>query len=376
MNKKGFKTEADMTGDQLRAINEEAAAYVKNLANFEQVGDLGRGLGALYMFIRPAATGAVRAIEAVAPAFILDVDKYINQMPNSGIFTHTTDEEGKKTYADPEAIKNFKKTFKERQRNARVMLTSLTTLGYLSYVMAMMMSDDDELGRNTVATDNMQQWTRYARFHIPKSITDMVGIKEPVIFQMPWGFGPSAFAAAGAQMAAVIHGADHSLKDALSNIFLQIALDSFMPIPVSRMPPTEMPLEFMLDSIAPSIARPALEFALNKNGLGQDIYNDRSRRMGDAYTAGDKIPEMYKDVSQFVADTTLGKMDISPNSLYFLANSYMDGPFRILEGITGIHSVGVGQKGFNPKTDLPLMGSFFGARANVVSREFTIVQHD
>ncbi|NBX51362.1 hypothetical protein EBT25_15910 [bacterium] len=80
MNKKGFKTEADMTEDQLRAINEEAAGYIKNLANFEQVGDLGRGLGALYMFIRPAATGAVRAIEAVSPAFILNVNKYIDSM--------------------------------------------------------------------------------------------------------------------------------------------------------------------------------------------------------------------------------------------------------------------------------------------------------
>jgi Large polyvalent protein associated domain 38 len=374
MKKKGFKSELDMSADQVKALNEEAAAYVKNLANFEQVGEIGRGLGALYMFIRPAATGAVRAIEAVSPAFILNVNKYIDSMPNSGIFTHTTDKDGTKTYADPEAIANFKKELKVRQRNARVTLTSLTTLGYLAYVMAMMMSDDDDLGRNAVATDNMQQWTRFARFHIPKSITEMMGIKEPVIFQMPWGFGPGAFAAAGSQMAAVIHGANHSLKDALSNIFLQIALDSFMPIPVSRMPASEMPLEFMLDSIAPSVARPLLEFALNKNGLGQDIYNDRSRRMGDAYTAGDKIPEMYKDTAQFIADWSVGKWDVSPNTLYFLANSYMDGPFRVLEGITGIHAVGAGQKSFNPKTDLPLMGSFFGARSNVDSREFTIVE--
>ena len=374
MKKKGFKSELDMNEDQIKAVNQEAAAYIKNLANFEQVGQIGRGLGALYMFIRPAATGAVRAIEAVAPAFILNVNKYIDSMPNSGIFAHTTEKDGTKKYADPEAIANYKKELKVRQRNARVTLTSLTTLGYLSYVMAMMMSDDDDLGRNAVATDNMQQWTRFARFHIPKSITEMMGIKEPVILQMPWGFGPGAFAAAGAQMAAVVHGASHSMKDALANIFLQIALDSFMPIPVSRMPASEMPLEFMLDSIAPSIARPLLEFALNKNGLGQDIYNDRSRRMGDAYTAGDKIPQMYKDVAESIADWSVGKIDISPNSLYFLANSYMDGPFRVLEGITGLHAVGTGQKGFNPKTDLPLMGSFFGARSNVDSREFTIVE--
>ena len=375
MDKKGIKSETSMTEEQRTAINQEAAAYVKNLANFEQVGEMGKGLGAMYMFIRPAATGAVRAIEAVTPAFVRNIDKYIMGMPNSGIFSYETQEDGTRKYTNPQAIEEFKKTFKKQQRNARVMLSSLVSLGYLSYVMAAMMSDDDELGRNAVATDNMQQWTRYARFHIPKSITEMMGIKEPVIFQMPWGFGPGAFAAAGAQMAAVVHGAaNFSLSDALANIFLQIALDSFMPIPISRMPPTEMPLEFMLDSIAPSVARPLLEFALNKNGLGQDIYNDRSRRMGDAYTAGDKIPEMYKDIAQWIADSTLGKWDPSPNSLYFLANSYIDGPSRVVEGITGIHAVGTGRKGFNPKTDLPLLGSFFGARSNVDSREFTVVE--
>ena len=46
-----------------------AATYAKNLANFEQVGEMGRSMGALFMFFRPSATGAVRAIEAFAPAF-------------------------------------------------------------------------------------------------------------------------------------------------------------------------------------------------------------------------------------------------------------------------------------------------------------------
>jgi hypothetical protein len=48
-----------------------AVEYAKNLANFEQVGRWGKQAGALFMFFRPAATGAVRAIEALAPAFRL-----------------------------------------------------------------------------------------------------------------------------------------------------------------------------------------------------------------------------------------------------------------------------------------------------------------
>jgi hypothetical protein len=253
------------------------------------------------------------------------------------------------------------------------MTASLVGLGMMAYAMAQMGADDDDLGRNTVATDNMQQWTRFARFHIPKKLSTAMGMGEDVIFQVPWGFGLGAFAAAGAQIAATAAGAQ-SFKDMAQNIFLQISLDSFVPIPVSRMPPLEMPLEFVLDSIAPSLARPILEFALNKNGLGQDIYNDQNRRFGDAYTGGDKIPEMYKEASRYMVDATRGEIDISPNTLYFLSNSYMDGIGRVMEGLHGVNDLARGQKQFNPKTDVPLFGSFFGSKSNVDSREFSKVE--
>jgi hypothetical protein len=212
------------------------------------------------------------------------------------------------------------------------------------------------------------------RFHIPKDITQSIGIKDPIVFQIPWGFGLGAFAAAGAQMAAMTSGHTPVTK-ALSNIFTSISLDSFVPIPISKMPATEMPLEFLLDSIAPSVARPLLEFALNKNGLGQAIYNDQNRRMGDAYTGGDKIPELYKDVSVKIAKESTGTLDVSPNTLYFLSNSYIDGLGRVIELLYGMPDVIKGDKSFNPKTDLPLMGSFFGAKSNVDSREFSTVEN-
>ena len=342
------------------AATTRAVAYAKNLANFEQVGTYGKLLGAAYMFFRPAATGAVRAIEAVAPAFPGSVDRAMARLdPN----------------LDQEAKDTFKKNYEAQARNARIMTASLTGLGIVAYMMAAMFSDDDDLGRNAVATDNMQQWTRFARFHIPRKITEAIGIKEPVVFQMPWGFGLGAFMASGAQIAAFGAGRQ-SFKEMASNMFLQIALDSFVPIPVSRMPVEEMPLNFFLDSIAPSVARPLLEFALNKNGLGQDIYNDQNRRFGDAYTGGDKIPEMYKEAAIYVTNNTIGNLnvDISPNTLYFLANSYIDGISRFAELTHGIVDPKNSRPPFNPKTDLPLFGSFFGARSNVDSREFTKVE--
>jgi hypothetical protein len=331
----------------------EAAAFTKNLANFEQVGELGKVMGAFYMFFRPSATGAVRAVEALAPAW-MSIDNAVNRLP-----PHLRD--------DAQAVADFKKNFALRKHYARMMSGALIAAGGLMYMMSAMSSDDDELGRNSTLNDNMAQWTRFARFHTKVPFTN-----KEVVVQAPWGFGLGALAAVGAQLAAVSLGRQ-SAKDALGNMF-QISLDSFIPLPVSRMSPTDAPLNFIIDSIMPSVARPIVEFALNKNGLGQDIYNDANRRMGDAYTGGDKIPQIYKDAAIYFANESNGGIDISPNTLYFLSNSYADGFARIFEEAQGVYDLAGGQKEFSPKHDIPLIGSFFGAKANVDSMEFTKVE--
>jgi hypothetical protein len=327
------------------AAKTKAAAYAKNLANFEQVGEYGRGLGAAFMFFRPAATGAVRAIEAALPAF-QDVDKAVKQLPSS--------------FTDADKAK-FKKNFLARQKSSRYMLTYLMGLGTLSYTMAAMMADEDDLGRNKLMNDDMGQWVRFLRFHTPFS-------DKP--FQIPWGFGLGSFMAAGAQLAAV--GAGHqSIGSALGNVATQISLDSFVPIPFSRMKIEDNPALFALDSITPSMLRPALQFVVNKNGLGQDIYNDSNRRMGSAYLGGDNIPQTYKILATNILDTF--GIDVSPNSLYFIANSYADGPMRVVDAAINSMYLAADKKEFNPKTDIPLIGSFIGAAPNVDGREFNSI---
>jgi hypothetical protein len=340
------------------AANIKAAGYAKNLANFEQVGEYGKVMGAFYMFFRPSATGAVRAIEAVAPAFN-SVSKAVTSLP-----PHIQNPQNE---ADAKALADFKAAYAQKQQNARIMVTALMGLGALAYTMSAMMAPDDDLGRNKLMTDNMDQWTRFWRLHVP-------GLETPI--QIPWGFGLGSFAAAGAQLASVVSGHQPASK-ALSNVFLQVSLDSFVPIPVSRMPPADNPLAFAVDSVAPSTVRPVIEFLINKNGLGQDIYNSASgRRMGDAFLGGDKIPEMYKNAAAAMWDATNGVIDISPNTMYFLSNSYVDGPSRVFEGVFGITDTVTGRKEFTAKTDLPLIGSFFGAEANVDSREFASIKKE
>jgi hypothetical protein len=343
-------------GKSEEAATIRAVAYAKNLANFEQVGDWGKAMGAFYMFFRPAATGAVRAIESAIPAF-RTLDGALESLPQN-------------IKEDPAALKTFTENYAARQRNARITLAASMALGMIAYTMAQMLADDDDLGRNKVEADNMQQWTRFARFHMPKSL----GLGDDFVIQIPWGFGLGAFAAAGAQLTGAVSGKG-SMGDAMWNIATQISLDSFIPIPVSRMDATEDPWSFVLDSFMPSTMRPVLEFVINKNGLGQEIYSDKNRRMGDAYTGGDRIPEIYRDLSRVLADSTNGGIDWSPNTIYFLANSYLDGISKVGELGYGTLDMMRGNKSFEAKTDLPFVGSFIGAKSNYDSREFTKVEN-
>ena len=52
----------------------------------------------------------------------------------------------------------------------------------------------------------------------------------------------------------------------------------------------------------------------------------------------------------------------------------MDGPARVIETLYGINDLAQGQKGFNPKTDIPLMGSFFGSKVNIDAQQFSKVE--
>ena len=327
----------------------KATGYAKNLANFEQVGEWGRAAGAAFMFFRPAATGAVRAIEALEPS-LRSVESAMADLPPT-------------VRNDPAAVKKFKEEYKKQQKSAQAMTLGLLGMGAAIYGMAYMLADDDDQGRNKVATDDATRWSRYARFFIP-------GFETPL--QLPWGFGLGAFAAAGAQIASVGLG-NTSVKDALTNTAL-IGMDSFLPLPVSRINPMDQPAAWLMDSALPSALRPFLEWTMNVDGLGREIYNNRQSRFGDAYTGGDNIPELYKSAARTLYEITSGGVDWSPNTLYFFANNYLDGVSRLGHGAHNIALVAAGDKEFNPKTDTLVFDSFFGAPSNIDAREFSNVE--
>ena len=171
------------------------------------------------------------------------------------------------------------------------------------------------------------------------------------------------------QMAAMGAGTV-SLKEGFGNI-TSAMLDSFVPIPFSKIPIAEdwtTTLMWAIDSGMPTVIRPAVEYAMNKNGIGQDINSASMRRMADAFTGGDRIPELYRDLSEMIFDISDGETSITPNTLYFFANSYLDGVSRVSQLM--YNSGTKAERDFNPRTDLPTLSSFFGAKSNVDAREF------
>jgi hypothetical protein len=331
------------------AAKTRAAAYVKNLANFEQVGEWGRGAGAMFMFFRPAATGAVRAIETLGP-MLRSTDDAILDLPPE-------------VRKDEKAVAEFRKSHEKQRKAATAMTLSLAGFGVGMYLLSMALSDDDEMGRNRTKTDDINRWARYARFHIP-------GLETPI--QIPWGFGLGAFAASGAQIAAIATG-QASIKEGFSNT-LSVMMDSFLPLPVSRINMFDNFPAWLMDSALPSAARPLFEWQMNIDALGREIYNNRQTRVGDAYTGGDNIPELYKSAARTLADVTNGVIDWSPNTLYFFANNYADGPMRIAQTGMNLSLLAAGEKAFNPKTDTVLFDSFFGSASNYDAKQFSNIE--
>ena len=128
------------------------------------------------------------------------------------------------------------------------MVSALIGAGYMAYMMAALMSPDDDWGRNNVKNDNMQQWTRYWRIHLP----------DGGIVQIPWGFGLGAFAAIGAQIASMAHG-NEPIADGINNIVFSIMTDAFFPLPISRMSAIDEPVSWVVDTFTPTALRPFVE---------------------------------------------------------------------------------------------------------------------
>lgn len=346
-----------------------AAGYAKSMANFEEIGRYGKEMGALFMYFRASATGAVRAIQAMSPALrSLSSDAaLVRGLPVTIVGTEETRNPSSKKFNKKhlDAYNHYLKDFKASQGTSAITGAALLGMGATMYLMAAGAGGDDDEGRNVVISDDMARWTRAARF-------DFGTVNgERLTFQLPWGFGLGGIPAIGAQVAALGMSPANSAMDIMNNIW-NISLDSFLPLPFSRMPVSENPSAWVVDSFTPTALRPAVEFAMNRNSFGQEIYNNRRTRFNDAYTGGDTIPEVYKDAAKELFQIT--GYDVSPNALYFWANNYMDALARVPQLAGNWYLLAANKKDFDPKHDTVLLDGYISNQSRVDMREYVKTQ--
>jgi hypothetical protein len=336
-----------------RAAVEEATVYAKRLSNFEEIGEMGRTAGAFFMYFRPSAVGATRALESIAPA-----------LRNKAEVQATLPEYIRRS---PERLAAWSADFDRRRSAGQGMIMGGLGFGMaMYYLSAMLAPGDDDEGENKILNDDLARWTRYARF----DLSGLTGNKKDVI-QIPWGFGLGGIPAIGAQMAGLISSNENTPASIFGNV-IGITLDSFLPLPISRIDPTKHPMIFIMDSVVPTAARPMFEFMINKNAFGQGIYNElATKRFGSAYQAGDNVPQMYKDASIALAELTDGAVDWSPNIMHFFGNNYIDGITKIGQNLYGMQLALRGQKEFTPKGDLLLLDSFFSKYSDLDQRAYS-----
>ena len=336
------------------AAREYATVYAKRMANFEETGEYGRAMGAWFMFFRPAATGAVRALESIGPA-LRSWDNVSSQLPEY-------------IKNDPQKLANYEANFKRQQKAARTVIAASLGMGASVYLLAAALSGDDDDNKNKTFGDDMRRWTRFARFAIPG--TD-------IVIQIPWGFGNGGLAAFGAQMAGMFTAKENPPREIFGNM-IEIFMDSYLPLPISRINPLESSdhaTAFVLDSFVPSAVRPLYEYSMNMNAFGQQIYNSRQTRVGDAYTGGDNIPDFYKDASIMLLNATDGAIDWSPNVMFFFANNYADGLTRMIQNGYGLGLTLAGNKDFDFKRDLQVFDSFVSKYSKADQRAYSRIRN-
>jgi hypothetical protein len=139
------------------------------------------------------------------------------------------------------------------------------------------------------------------------------------------------------------------------------------------MSPIDNPMQFIFTSFMPTIARPPLEYTLNLNTFGQPIYRGSiygSSRFGDAYAGGDSVAQLYKNASINMAELTNGAVDVSPNTIGFWLNAYLDGAARLASNLTGLGYTVMGEKDFEVKYDTQLFNSFFSRVSDIDARAY------
>jgi hypothetical protein len=285
---------------------QEAAEIAKNLANFEQAGEFGRFFGAFYMFARPSALGASRALQTII--------------------------EGE---------------------NGLTLMAVLFGLGAAVFSLSAFMGggeDDDPEGRARGAFDQANRWTREARFYYDPD-------SDPI--RVPFGYGVGAFMAMGAQFAA--WSSNRTTTGEFFSNLTEIARDNFSPLPTSGVDLLDKPGQAIVQSVTPSALLGVVNLINNTSGFGNDIVPQWVIDKEDAKAFGvtrSTAGTQYQSLAIELHDS-LG-LNVHANQLKHFVE-YFGAPLG--EASNVIFSL-LNKREFSARRDIPFVGGFIGSASD------------
>jgi hypothetical protein len=80
----------------------------------------------------------------------------------------------------------------------------------------------------------------------------------------------------------------------------------------------------------PSLARPVIDVAANRNNFGGNIYQNPAFTQGkaDAFSGRPSTPDFFKSITESVFGSTNGAIDVHPETLEYFFSSYLGSPAR------------------------------------------------
>lgn len=247
----------------------DAAAATLDLMNFRKRGTAMPAIRALYVFAQPAATSGYNLAQYLATP------------------------KGKKRFA------------------AQVVIGAVL---YALLAAAWGDDDDKELGNKL---DNLPNYT--IERTIPIKMGDMM-VKVPV------GFGPPQLAWA---IAGILNRWNSGRYDATTAVLEagKAWAKSSTPINPSDMEISKRPLEFMMTTLFPTVARPLLNIFADQTGLGSPLTPQfKDDKKMNYEQARRSTPKLFSDMAESIHEMT--GIDLFPDHIKAISDGYMIGPMR------------------------------------------------
>ncbi|AEP36237.1 LPD38 domain-containing protein [Taylorella asinigenitalis] len=277
---------------------EDAALWVKNTMNFETKGKLGDSLGALWYFANPQLFDARRVLQSL------------------------------------------------RTPRGAATLVALTAMDMAIRSMLIAMGGVDDDGE-------------YRYFKVPQTITgnfwtliednDGNGWRVPVGF----GFGRIASNIADSLLRYQYGVADESTT--IANIAKNAFFSNLSPVQPVDIDPSKDFAGWALQSFMPSLVKPMVQLATNKNGLGGNIHKP-SEWVGEKMHFTQSYPKtdlLWQDLAKGVYEYT--GIDAYPEVYRFLVQNYLgSGAMELIRGLQILS----GEKGSPLLKEIPLVQGF------------------